>query len=131
MRLLLTNFRFFINSGHILSVLFVFIFLIVAIFFWIRVQKRETILGGHWTKRKEGLYFQGFVFFILRERILFFSLFWRFFLFWSHSIGTVPAALFVEAIPHYRLLPLLNLILLLSRRVTLTVWHFRVLLGKE
>jgi len=101
------------------------LFLLIVTGLWVANIIDESVMGGFHTTPVVGGLKVGFILFILREVILFFSLFWAFYHFTlapDISTGgiTPPPSIFI---PHYLDIPLLNTSLLLLSGVRLTASH--------
>lgn len=101
---------------------------VIALLWWRDVDREASIIGEH-TKYTYSLIITGIILFILSEVIFFVTFFWSFF----HSslnprleLGIQWPPVGVFRINPYEA-PLLNSVLLVSRGVTLTYRHFRLL----
>lgn len=111
---IMSFFVFFLRSFHLGEISFFFLLLLVVASGWIYDLIKERF-SGDFVETKISTFFMGFVLMILSEILLFFSFFWAFFDF-LNTID-IPYAIAPGG------LPLLKTFLLLSRGVSVTLFH--------
>ncbi len=123
---LISNF-FFLFQKKRLFIFFFFFIIIVRIIWWRDVIRESSLLRFHTNFVQKNLLI-GMILFISSEVLFFFRFFWAFF----HSSLRVSVNLFliwppirIEVLKPYRV-PLLNTVVLLSSRITVTLSHYSI-----
>ena len=126
---IIINFLGIIYGWSLICLLTSIATILLIIFVWVQDITREALLQGHHTCSVEEGLKKGFMLFIVREVIFFFSFFWSFFQFSLSPLIELGSSwppihiLFLDPLS----VTLLNTIILLSRGILVTLCHHSML----